>query len=114
MRKRGVERRRLARAGRPGDQDDALLVVEQVLIASRSSSLMPSGSSESTVAFALRIRITTFSPSEAGRVETAEVHGGAVHRYGRAVLRAEPFRDVQPGHDLDAWMSGAPASAECS
>jgi hypothetical protein len=48
-----------------------------------------------------RTRTTTFSPSDAGSVETR--HGDPVHRDpGAAVLRPQPVGDVQSGDDLDA------------
>jgi hypothetical protein len=101
---RRVERRRLARARGAGDEDDAFLVRRAACrSASRSSSDMPSESSDSTVAFAFSTRMTTFSPCVAGSVEMRRSTGSAVHRdAGAAVLRPATVGDVEPRHDLDA------------
>ena len=57
----------------------------------------------------LRIRITTFSPSEAGQGGDAEVHRLAADGdAGAPVLRPQAVGDVEPGHDLDPGDEGQP------
>ena len=81
----------------------SLLPSRRLRIASCSSSCSPSASRLSTVVRWLRIRMTTFSPSEAGRVETRRSTASPFTAHARAaVLRPEPVGDVEPGHDLDA------------
>ena len=102
---RGVERRRLARAGRAGDEDRAVGLAEGVLEkrAGRSRSTMPRRSRSTTAPSLSRMRITAASPPTSGsvatRMSTWRPSTSATMRpsCGRAALG-----DVELGHDLDA------------
>ena len=100
---RRVERGRLARAGRPGDEDDPFLVAEQPL----DRLLLVLGACPSASRLEHRGALAQDPDhdllAERGRQgRDPEVHRLAVHRDARAaVLRPEPVGDVEPGHDLD-------------
>src|SRR5216117_2526801 len=81
------------------------------LIASVSSVLSPSESSDLTVARESRIRITTFSPSAAGRVETRRSMGCPFTATRAPILGPQPVGDVELRHDLDTGDQGDPGRA---
>ena len=105
---RGVERRRLAGAGRAGDEDDAVGLVDQLAELGehvRRPCRPCSRSSETTVRSSTRM--TTLSPNMVGKDADAHVDRVAADvQLDAAVLRQAALGDVEVGHDLDAAGDG--------
>ena len=105
----GVERRRLARAGRADDDDGAERLVDRVLAGPRwLRGHMPSSSSESGaspwVEDAQRHLLAVGGRQD--RDADVDVLVAAPDR-DAAVLRRAPLGDVEPAHDLEAARHGA-------
>ena len=104
---RGIERGRLPRSGRPGDDEDAVrllnrlhdVIKERFVHAEALQVQIHAGAVENAEHHGL--------PVLRGQAVHAHVHGFAVHRrHDAAVLRDAALRDVHVRHDFDAGNDG--------
>ena len=98
-----VERRRLARSRRPGNQDDAFAQVEQEAQALFLAFRHPETVHGEDGGAAVENTDDDLFPSGRRQRRHAQVDARAVHVHPRpTVLRTQPIGDVQFGHDLHA------------
>jgi hypothetical protein len=103
----GVERVGLARAGRAGDEDQALRLHERVFSSSSWGAVKPVRLSIGTSPAGGSRRMTTFSPCSVGSVEMrASTVMPSTVSLARPSCGRRPLGDVEPGHDLDAADGG--------